>query len=273
VQETYQDRVKLETKNNVTWCQVCDHQCHAVCGVGDGEDKKGCSAMNQDGYCRECHGHCHYSQHRNAHWYYAHVTKTREVTKEEMKAKYFDAKSQFSEIQQIVGRLLWKLNAQRDAVQKLVETLRTCVNELQQYALKPCVFESAAYFDMLIQNEESNAKPNYQERIRELEKLRDKQVYGKSVMEGSHSGLAILDDDPDIKKFVQENKIPILEPLPQEKEEEERFTQQHLKRMQQLHAEAEGQAHGRQAHGRAAAQGGGSGGGMWQAMKSVFKGT
>ncbi|KAL3855693.1 hypothetical protein ACJMK2_014898 [Sinanodonta woodiana] len=46
--------VPLESGVYVTNCLTCNRICHYPCGIPNDRDKRGCAAMNSDGYCNIC---------------------------------------------------------------------------------------------------------------------------------------------------------------------------------------------------------------------------
>ncbi|KAA8494090.1 Neoverrucotoxin subunit beta [Porphyridium purpureum] len=48
-----------------TLCTNCHRSCHEICSLKDDADKIRCWAMDSDGHCRICKGHCLWTAHKN----------------------------------------------------------------------------------------------------------------------------------------------------------------------------------------------------------------
>ncbi|KAK6339773.1 hypothetical protein TWF718_009167 [Orbilia javanica] len=51
---------------STTLCIECTHTCHPLCAFSEDKDKESCYAMDFDGNCTQCKGHCNWQRHRNA---------------------------------------------------------------------------------------------------------------------------------------------------------------------------------------------------------------
>ncbi|XP_053388220.1 uncharacterized protein LOC128551398 [Mercenaria mercenaria] len=81
-------------RKDVTSCLTCSYTCHDDCCVP--ENKKECSAMGENGFCKECPNKCHWSRHTNTPFVFKYVeVKTKKINYQ-MQMRYSTAQSRFS---------------------------------------------------------------------------------------------------------------------------------------------------------------------------------
>jgi len=101
----------------------------------------------------------------------------REVTEtaQGLKDKYYDSKNKQSAEEQIMAGTVLELAEVEADLNGLINSVRTCLNELSDIALRPNVLSQDDYIDKLIQSEEAERKPGYQQRVVALRQLKEKQ--------------------------------------------------------------------------------------------------
>jgi len=206
---TYKTKVRKARKNpngargNTTTCLNCNRTCHNGCAYGDNADKEYCGAMGSDGNCRICHQHCHWTQHKNLpytwEWYEVEETKTTAALKE----KYLDSTSKKSNSEQMMAGSLEEFDATQVALNGLISGVKDCLNQLSKIALRPNVLSQDDYIDKLIQSEEAEKKPGYQNRVQALKGLKEKQDILSKVNTADYNPFAQYDD---VAQFVKKNE-------------------------------------------------------------------
>ena len=110
--------------------------------------------------------------HKKTPYKLIYITKEVEETNEELKEKYFKAKSELSEAQQIITEKEKELKSLEINCLDLQEKIKDNMNELKDIALYTNTHESAEdYLKMMIKNEEYEKKEGYLDRIQGLKEL------------------------------------------------------------------------------------------------------
>lgn len=76
-----------EPSGNVFNCMMCFSTCHENCNVSDDEEKINCKAIDSEGFCKECTGHCIWSVHKNMRCIYRYTTIQVAQSYKEMKTR------------------------------------------------------------------------------------------------------------------------------------------------------------------------------------------
>ncbi|XP_037643351.1 uncharacterized protein LOC119498460 [Sebastes umbrosus] len=155
--------------NILTFHFTCDKNC----SYANDTDKKRCSAMGSNGYCEECPGKCYRNVHFNEkyRWEYKDVKKKRTV--EVLKEKDLKVSEAKVPVQAVVVELKAESKRVEDKVVKLMESSAKCLNRLKEIALKPNPLSIPKYIDMLIEEEKSEAKPGWKQRVDYLIAMRE----------------------------------------------------------------------------------------------------
>ncbi|XP_065845682.1 uncharacterized protein [Oscarella lobularis] len=82
-------RTDLPPGIHTTLCNVCNFTCHLECPIA-GNEKKGCRAMDNHGYCRICPRKCKWDAHRDDTFYYETVDKLVQRRNDEIIAQWSD---------------------------------------------------------------------------------------------------------------------------------------------------------------------------------------
>merc|ERR1712048_981375 len=206
----YKEKVTKVRKNhngasgNTTTCLNCNFTCHNGCVFSDNADKQHCSAIDsRDGNCTVCPQKCHWSIHKNLpytfEWYEEEVTKTTTALKE----KYLDSKSKKSNSEQMMAGTLAEFDSTQVTLNGLISGVKDCLNKLNSIALRPNVLSQDDYIDKLIASEEAEKKPGYQNRVKALRGLKEKQEILNKVNAANYNP---FDQYDDVKQFVKKNE-------------------------------------------------------------------
>uniref|UniRef100_A0A3Q2Q0V5 Uncharacterized LOC105922848 n=1 Tax=Fundulus heteroclitus TaxID=8078 RepID=A0A3Q2Q0V5_FUNHE len=158
--------------NYITNCQQCQVTCHYPCGIPNDADKRGCAAMDGNGYCEQCTGKCYWNVHFNQkyRWEYEDVLEKR--TMKDLKEKYEKATGEKMTVEGLMRKLKGEYDIMENEVNKLMEKSAKCLNRLKEIALKPNPLSTPEYIDMLIEGEKQEAKPGWKKRVESLMKMK-----------------------------------------------------------------------------------------------------
>ena len=195
-----------------TTCLTCSKTCHKHCYIKDDDNKKKCSAMDQNGYCIYCPKKCFWDSHKNRDYYLEDVMEDKEITLEELKKRYNYSQGQLS-----VKKYLF-ISAREELIVLNCELLDTqqdisdSINLLHEIALNKSVFESAEqHIDLLIEVEYSEHKPGWQERVRSLNILKEQKRMLREVYEGKNEQMLKIRNyvEKEIEKYcgIDENNL------------------------------------------------------------------
>ncbi|XP_069026292.1 uncharacterized protein [Embiotoca jacksoni] len=149
-------------------------RCHVTCSTSDATDQTDCAAEGSYGFCTSCPGKCHHSVHflQKYTWEYEEVTEKRAV--KELKEKYVGVSREKTIVP--VDVLNEKLEVKKRHLQNEVEELMResaeYLTKLGEISLKSNPLNLSMYFDLLIEGEESEAKPGWMERVQFLSGMR-----------------------------------------------------------------------------------------------------
>lgn len=188
VEETKQIRTELPQGKYVTNCLICNFTCHENCDYADDNEKQKCSAMF-NGYCKVCPKKCIWSDHKNTRCVYKYVTEKVKKTYAQTKTKYQKALGSVTENEthsKIKELTLEVENLNKD-IEIRFEELQLCKQRLEKIALRPKSLITADDVYLMKNIEETEKKPDYQNRLEMLNKL-----------------MNIISVDGKIKRFVCE---------------------------------------------------------------------
>ena len=183
-------KVELLVGQHTTNCLTCKYTCHFPCYIPDTKDKEHCASMNELGSCEGCPHKCHWSQHVNDKYRIEWRKRTVKKTVDDLKTKYYDAKSGKSKYESIVGGLERDLKRQGEEVYKNVKQARECVQSLEKIALKPNPLSEVEYIELLIESEKQQKKPGFQGRVDTLTKVKEQAKLLSKVTKGNIQPIA-----------------------------------------------------------------------------------
>ena len=194
-------KVDKDPNYYATTCITCTKTCHETCCIADDDRKKGCAAMDSNGYCEVCPKKCHWDVHKNRPYILKDVMVEKTITLEDLKNRYYNSKEKLSMKKQLF------IGAKEELIKLNLECLDTqdditkSINLLHKIALNKSVFESAEeHIDLLIEVEQSEHKPGWQNRVHGLNVLKEEKRMLREVYQGKNESLA------KIREFV-ENEV------------------------------------------------------------------
>jgi len=178
------DKIEIANGECTTNCSKCSMSCHFPCNLDMTADKQNCAAIGSDGMCKSCPLKCKWDLHLNQryHWVFQDVTECR--TYEEILKKYEEAVQHKLTTEGVLQALEGELEQIKYDLKLDINTITTCLQRLDQIALRPDAFTTTDYIEMMIQSEMKEKKPGFQERIRSLNSLLDKARVVKKIRAG-----------------------------------------------------------------------------------------
>lgn len=164
VEETRQVKIELKQGKHVTNCLNCNITCHEDCAYADDDDKRLCCAMTDD-YCTVCIGKCIWSDHKNARYTFKYTKEKVKKTYIEMKQKYEKAKGAKMNHKTFIDRLKHDVDDLFKNVQLRMVKMNRCKNRLEEIALRPDPLSTVEHIELMIQAEEMEGQPGYEQRI------------------------------------------------------------------------------------------------------------
>uniref|UniRef100_A0A8C5N3D0 AIG1-type G domain-containing protein n=1 Tax=Leptobrachium leishanense TaxID=445787 RepID=A0A8C5N3D0_9ANUR len=161
---------RIPTDETSVNCLQCQSTCHHPCNVPFSRLVYLSEVFYWNAICRVCgHGQSrHFCERYKWETYVVTVTETYG----ELKSKYQTVFNEKLTVQTICEKLSAEIQTTEREALKLIETAKKCLQRLQEIVLKPELLTTTNYIDRLINNEASNKKPGYIERIKSLEKLK-----------------------------------------------------------------------------------------------------
>ena len=177
-----------------TTCLVCSRTCHFGCYIASNNEKNKCSAMD-NGKCTFCPNKCSWQEHENRDYIWEEYEDIVEKTDEDLKEKYVKKKCEKSKKEQILEGLEKDIIKENSNLIKTQEEMKDTINELRKIALKKEVFENAEkHIDLLIENEKSEHKPGYLERIRYFNILKKQKKQLREIYHGEFNDAKKIED-------------------------------------------------------------------------------
>ncbi|XP_063814161.1 uncharacterized protein LOC135054769 [Pseudophryne corroboree] len=171
------------TGSFITNCQQCHFTCHYPCQIADDKEKSGCYAMS-NGYCRECPGKCIWNVHFNQKYKWEYVTQTEKRTYDELKKIYQEASGEVMDGEKLFNKLNEEYNNVKVVVFGLIDQSSKSLKRLREIALVPNPLSTTEHIDLIIQSEQQEAKPGYQERIQSLMEVRQQAMLLEKIERG-----------------------------------------------------------------------------------------
>ena len=201
ISKNYNKSIKIQTVKRIdknpnfyaTTCIICNKTCHPKCEISDDDEKHKCTSMDKNGNCTFCPKKCRWDQHKNRNYILEELIEEKEVTLEDLQKRYLSNIEKISVKKQLFN----------GAKEELIELYMQClecqtliyksINHLQQIALNKSTFKSDEEFiDLLIEVEKSEHKPGWQNRINNLEILKEQKKILRQLYQGNNSQLDFI---------------------------------------------------------------------------------
>ncbi|KAL5503465.1 hypothetical protein EMCRGX_G010420 [Ephydatia muelleri] len=176
VEESRERRIDLNPGEITTNCQVCFTSCHFPCSRPNNEDKAKCSAMNSDGTCSVCPGHCSWEMHFNNPFRYEAYSVKIEKSMNDLKERYETASREKAKVEKIIATLENEMEQIAAKVYQSINDARKTIQALREIALKPNPMTEVEYIDLLIESEKSECIEGWGKRVSVLSQFRKQAI-------------------------------------------------------------------------------------------------
>jgi energy-coupling factor transporter ATP-binding protein EcfA2 len=185
----------------LTNCNKCYVTCHLSCAFKNDEDKVNCVAMDHSmpaatRSCRICPEKCIWNMHANQPYRWEYVKQKQATSSDAIKQKYETELKRKLTAEELIKVLQNDLDQNEREVLKHVNTVSSCIQRLDEIALRPNPFSTPQYIDLIIDAEQQEKRLGFKERIESLKKLRQMAVITSKVK--NNESLLSLDRKDDL---------------------------------------------------------------------------
>ena len=159
---------------HTTNCEICNRTCHNNCIYADNNDKEKCCAIDSDGKCKRCDGHCHWTAHKNLPYIIEYYEVEEKKEYENLKKEFVDSKNKVPTFQQVLLGLETQYDNKFIDCFEICEKLTSSANKLKIIALNANPNQKTEeYINLLIANEKREQKKGWVERKDKLEEIKN----------------------------------------------------------------------------------------------------
>ncbi len=196
--------IPTEPGQYTTNCTVCKKTCCEYCSIKDDQLKIDCMVM-EDGTCTKCENKCKWDLHKNQQHVYK-VFPGKEMRTAIDVREHLD---QATAKKTVAEETLQNLGKQFMTIQLQLlqhgEQVRRSLSLLEDKALKMNPLSTIDYIDVLMQSELSEARPGWQQRIKQLEDVKKQAQQLHKMADREHD--YFQDYQRKYEEEVKENKI------------------------------------------------------------------
>ncbi|XP_076866328.1 uncharacterized protein LOC143517555 [Brachyhypopomus gauderio] len=165
-------------------CNVCFFTCHSSCFLPEEDAISTCAVFDAGGKCVMCPGNCHHSNHLKEKVMWTYETVKKKQTVKELMDNFIKAKKEFMSTNDMLAALDKEYKDIYSKLMDLVKMSFKCLKRLDEIALRPRSLSAKEYFDLLIKTEEDEKKPGFEERIVNLQKMKEEFENMEKIAEG-----------------------------------------------------------------------------------------
>ena len=171
-------KVEAPSGTYLTNCNKCNITCHYPCIYENNSEKVDCAAMDRSmpsdvRCCTVCPENCLWTLHSNQPYKWEYVLQKQMTSTDAIRAAFDPGSNTNMTAQDLIQALQQTIEENEEAMVEKVETVTKCIARLEAIALRPNPFSSAQYIDLIIDAEQQEQLPGFEERIISLERLRD----------------------------------------------------------------------------------------------------
>lgn len=159
--------------NAYQYCGNCGCLCCQICVWPAGKELSQCSYFNGGRGCPKCPGRCNREAHLRAdkikEKYTVKVTKVYEAKKN----LFEQSQKGLSASEAALDQEIEKMSKLGKSILKDMESIKNSLMELDKIALKPRIFTNEEYFKQMIEYEETEKNPGYENRVKGLKMMQD----------------------------------------------------------------------------------------------------
>ncbi len=126
--------------------------------------------MDANGNCRICN--CPWNIHYHQKYRYEMVKETKIQSSNSIRKLYQGVASDALNNEELLEKIQQEIDEDEKQLFKLVQATYPHITRLNDIALRPHPMSTLAYIDMMVESEKRNNRPDLQERIKRLQKLR-----------------------------------------------------------------------------------------------------
>ena len=169
--------VDLAPGEFVTNCLTCNRTCHYPCTIIQDGEKYKCAAMKpQDdpakAACDVCPGKCSWNKHVNNPKRYEPYEEIEVRTYDDLKKRYEVALEGKGSKKAIIKKISAEIRGLENEVLRFIQEAHSCIQNLDEIALKPNPLSQVEYIELLIQAEKDDPRPGWQDRVQQYEKAK-----------------------------------------------------------------------------------------------------
>ncbi len=163
--------IPTEPGQYTTNCTVCLKTCCDDCSIKDDQLKIDCMVM-EDGVCTKCENKCKWDLHKNQQHVYTVFPGKETKTSIDVMERYDQATAKKMVAEETLNNLAKQFTGIQLTLLQHGEQVRRSLRILQDKALKMNPLSTIDYIDVLMQSELSEARPGWQQRIKQLEDVK-----------------------------------------------------------------------------------------------------
>jgi energy-coupling factor transporter ATP-binding protein EcfA2 len=186
VEVTVPQKVEIPAGQYLTNCNKCYITCHNPCAYKNDDDKVKCWAMDSampeaTRSCRICPEKCIWNMHANQPYSWEYVKQKQATSSDAIKQKYETELKRKLTAEDLIKALQKDIDQNAKEVLDRVNTVSSCIQRLDEIALRPNPFSTPQYIDLIIDAEQHEKRLGFKERIESLKKLRHMAVITSRV--------------------------------------------------------------------------------------------
>lgn len=160
---------------HLTDCRQCRFTCHDNCPYANDEDQQHCFAMGDAGYCTQCPGKCHWSEHYDQKYRWELMVCTWKETVEDVKEKFLEGITRKIPVQTLIDKLKTQRDLMTGEMEKPMETSNQCLSlSIPEYIAVLVAVLVAVLIAVLVEGDEAEVKPGLDTRIHNMGEIRHK---------------------------------------------------------------------------------------------------
>ena len=182
-------RINKNPNFYATTCLICNKTCCAKCNISDDDLKYKCPIMDKNGYCMICPKKCKWDQHKNRDYILEEYFEEKEIILEDLKKRYFYCENEIPIKQELLNEKKEELFIINNDCKEIQKIIYNSVEKLKNISLKKSIDSDEEFFKMLIEIEKSEHNIGWQNRIKNLEKQKEKKIILKEIYQGTYKQL------------------------------------------------------------------------------------
>ncbi|EFX66160.1 hypothetical protein DAPPUDRAFT_30866, partial [Daphnia pulex] len=177
VEVTVPKKVEIPAGEYLTNCNKCYITCHYPCMIPNDDGKANCVAMDnsmawETRRCTVCPEKCIWNMHANQPYKWEYVKQKQTTSSDAIKQKYETELKRKLTAEELIKVLQKNVDENEREVLDRVNTVSSCIQRLDEIALRPNPFSTPQFIDLIIDAEQQEKRTGFKDRIESLKKLR-----------------------------------------------------------------------------------------------------